>query len=287
MLFKFRTLYIQSSVILLSTFGMHCAVAQTPPTSVPMPLTAEHYSAQVPPALRSSSSLGKYDYGSKYAVSCVIYILERHYIEVVITALSTYKVNECDVQEFESTTSASIRAQLTTYSNIAFIFPKGAEFQMMDLNKSTLQNPYLSVGNLFFTPISKSELGLSDVLLNFKSWYNWRIRKIAYSPIETRENINYTWLPGGEIFLLTDLEGKKYALTHFSPKVPISDVAAVAVTLKRFMDAVSIPKGWKIEEYHLKKPLFVVRNAPTGGDLSTRLFDEFGNRYLLLHETVE
>jgi hypothetical protein len=222
----------------------------------------------------------------KYSVACSIYIVHRSILSIKITELSTYKVNACDPDLFMATTSASVSAQLLTYTDIDRVVPAGPYVQMMDRNTSTVAFPYLSIGLLKFSEKASASLGPIDILQDIKMWWKWKFSQISYNPLKMQEDINYVWLPGSNIFTLTSDTGTVFIMTSFIPDAMAMQSKTIEESATNLSQYLNLPPGWKYESKKLKKVLSVKRQQNLG-HTSLRIQDEYGNNYLAIDEKIE
>jgi len=227
-----------------------------------------------------------YDPTVKYAVSCTIYLLDYSFLSVTINVLSTYKVNACDPDLFQSTTSASVKAQLNTYQSIDRVVPVGPYVQLMDRNTSTVANPYLSVGLLNFSKIASAHIGVKDLFTNLRSWQKWRSKVTVYNPIKMAESTDYVWLPGSKVYSLTTNTGVVFVMSHFFPNGVGGEIKGIEETAANLSQFLNLPEGWRYEVKTLKKILMIKRQEDLG-HTTLRAFDEYGNTYIAIDGKIE
>ncbi len=267
-----RSLFVFSALLLCGSQIARPASAHSVPPSV----STQH----------QSWSSSAYDYRNKYAISCTIYIYHRRLFSVDISALSTYKINQCDPDTFRNTTAAAIRAQLSAFTPIDMVEMSGPQVQMMDKNTSVIDQPYISVGALNFSMISTSHIGIVQVVQHFSNWLKWRNHVTSYNPIRVQENVQYTWHPGSTVYTLTTDTGQTFLMSSFTPldiRMDTADIDNDAANLGKFLN---LPTGWKYEARTLNKILFIRRNE-IDGYRSSRLADEFGNVYIGIDEVIQ
>ncbi len=225
-----------------------------------------------------------YDPTVKYAISCQLIMFERSLFAIHVTELSTFKINACDPDLFIATTSASVKAQLNTFTKVERIIQVGPSVQMMDRNTSNVSNPYLSIGLLNFSQVGEGRVTLVDLIQNFKVWMKWRSSSI-YNPLNVSENTNYVWLPGSTVYTLTSNTGEVFVMTYFLPSslsITTEQIETEATNLAGYLN---LPTGWKYEAVQLKKVLAVKRQSALGYT-SRRLADEYNNSYIGISESI-
>lgn len=227
-----------------------------------------------------------YDSTAKYAVSCSIYVLDYSFLSVTINVLSTYKVNACDPDLFQATTSASVKAQLNTYQSIDRVVPVGPHVQLMDRNTSTVANPYLSIGLLNFSKIANAHLGFKDLFTNLRSWKKWRSKVTVYNPIKMSENTDYVWLPGSKIYTLTTDTGVVFVMSHFLPNGIGGEIKGIEETAANLSQFLNLPEGWRYEVKTLQKILNIRRQEDLG-HTTLRVFDEYSNAYIAVDAKID
>lgn len=218
-------------------------------------------------------------YQEKFAVSCLIYSFYRSWFSVQINIYSTYKVDRCVPATFLNTTAASAHAQIATIHKIDFVQMAGPHIQMMDRNETPLQNPYVYIGSMKYSPIARAKIGLTDLIAHYRENKNWFRQLSFYTPLPTIGDVGFTWFPGSTIYTIVTDTGRVFIMTNMSATrqyASAADVEEAASTLGKFL---SLPKGWRYETQKTKDILSIKRSAYEA-TLSHYMQDEFGNIYL-------
>ena len=73
--------------------------------------------------------------------------------EVVVTMLSTYRLQNCPASSMDKITAASAAAQLRTVSSFSTIVKGGSHQQIMDINLTPVSTEYFWVSDLKFSVV--------------------------------------------------------------------------------------------------------------------------------------
>lgn len=225
------------------------------------------------------NNLNPIDYREKYSISCLIYTYYRSFFEVKITIFSTYKINKCDPTAFIKTNSSSVKAQLLSILKSDFVILAGPHAQMMDFNNTPVENSYIAIGSQNYTPMAKAQIGILDLLKNFREWKKWISDLEYYSLIDTVQDIDYAWFPGTTVYKIITDQNKVFVMTNFIIRDAISSSDDIERIAKDLGQILNLPKGWRFESTKLDKILLIkqrqYQKIPT-----THLQDEFGNLYI-------
>lgn len=225
-------------------------------------------------------------YQEKFAVSCLLYSFYRSWFSVRITIYSSYKVDRCNPAVFLNTSAASAHAQLATLEKIDFVQMAGPHIQMMDRNETPVQNPFIYVGTIKYTPIAKASLGLTDLIAHFKQNKNWFSQLSFYTPLPTIGDVGFTWFPGSTLYKIVTDDGRVFVMTNMSATrqyKSAEDVDNAAQSLGKFL---SLPAGWRYETQVIKDILSIKRSAYSR-TYSHYMQDEFGNIYMQITEQIQ
>jgi len=195
-------------------------------------------------------------YQEKFAVSCMIYSFYRSWFTVRINIYSTYKVDRCDPATFLNTTAASAHAQLATLQKIDFVQMAGPHIQMMDRNETPVQNPFIYVGKMKYTPMATAKIGLTDLIAHFKQNNSWFRQLSFYTPLPTVGDVGFSWFPGSILYKIVTDNGRVFVMTNMSATrqyKSAEDVDNAAQSLGRFL---SLPKGWRYETQKIQEILY-------------------------------
>ncbi len=224
-------------------------------------------------------------YRDKYSVTCLIYAYDKNYLtlSVDITIFSTYKINRCNPSAFIKTTAAGVKAQITNKLPTNFVINSGPHLQMMDFNNTPVENPYISIGTLNFSPTAKASLGLLDAIQHFHEWSSWIQNVQYYNPIKTIQDTDYTWFPHSKIYKLITDKNETYLMTHLVASDLIMDEEDIENVSENLGEYMNLPKGWRYEITTLDKILQIKQRQYTHIQ-NYHLQDEFGNIYIQLIE---
>lgn len=222
-------------------------------------------------------------YRDKYSTSCLIYVYDRNFLSVDITIFSTYKINRCDPRVFIKTTAAGVKAQLTNRLNTDFVILSGPHIQMMDFNNTPVENRFIPIGPLNYSPVAKAHLGPIDIIRSFYQWSAWIRSMQYYSVLHTTQDADFTWYPGSRIYKLINDQDETFIMTNLISMDEMhneEDIEKIAINLGKYLN---LPKGWRYEISVLDKVL-QLRQRQFSGEHAGHLQDEYGNIYMQLKE---
>lgn len=227
------------------------------------------------------STEGEITYRDKYAISCLIYVYAKNLatLSIDITILSTYKINRCDPSSFIRTTAASVKAQLLSKLDVDFVILSGPHIQMMDFNNTPVENRYMPIGHINYTPIARAHLGISDAITHFGEWSKWLQSIQYYNPIRTNQDIDYTWFPGTTIYEIIASNNDRYIMSHLVAEDLIRHTDDIEKIAKNLGNYLNLPKGWRYEYTTLNK-VMQIRQRQYDRVQSYHIQDEFGNIYM-------
>ena len=226
------------------------------------------------------------NYREKYSVSCMIYVYSKNLLtlSVDITILSTYKINRCDPNSFIKTTAAGVKAQVINKIPADFVAIAGPHIQMMDFNNTPVENRFMPIGDLNYSPVARAHLGALDMISHFGEWREWIKSFQYYSPIQTIQDADYTWFPESKLYKIITDKNQTFIMTNLVSEDLIKnqrDIENIAENLGKYMN---LPKGWRYEISTLDKVL-QVKERQYNQIKSFHMQDEFGNIYMQLQES--
>jgi|GEM_PF-1108088 len=189
---------------------------------------------------------------------------------------STFKVGNCSFESVSTLTSASARAQMATIEEYDHVLVTGPYYYTMSINSSQVFNPYISLGDLRFTAVSRSEFNLLDAIKRPKEALRWYQGQVAYNPIRTFGDVNFIWFSGVQVYLLVSDNREMFIMTGFNHKVAFGKHG---VDLKNLGEYLNPPKGWKFVSKELTRPLTINSHVLANAEFK-RVIDEFGNLYI-------
>lgn len=213
---------------------------------------------------------------------CLLYAtyLNIWRLEVVITPLSTYHLQNCSPTGMDKLSVASATAQLRTVANFDTIIKGGAHQQIMSVNLTPLSNEYYLVSNLKFSPMGTSRVSLRAL------WKQTKLSGIAnltgsnYRPFPLEGKFYFIWNIGTLAHRLVSPEGDKYLMSSYTIEVAPNLTRDSLVDLATQL---SLPAGWTYESYFLDKTI-TVRAGPSNNNTITTLFDDLHNNYVLYND---
>lgn len=209
---------------------------------------------------------------------CDIIAIERGLGWVRGVNYSTFRVGTCDVKSIESLTAASARAQMATISVYDDLIVTGPYYYTMDVNATQVENPYISLGDLRFAEISRSEFTLFDALRRPDEAWRWFKQETAYNPIRTTGEVDFIWFADSKIYVLESNHGEVFVMTGVDHEIAFGQNG---IRLRNLGNYLNLPEGWRFSTMRLNRVLSL--NSHVLADTQfDRLIDEFGNLYIQL-----
>jgi hypothetical protein len=213
---------------------------------------------------------------------CMLYATHLNIwrLEVVITPLSTYHLQNCSPTGMDKLSVASATAQLRTVANFDTIIKGGAHQQIMSVNLTPLSSEYYLVSNLKFAPMGTSRLSLMTL---------WKATKLSglanltgsnYRPFPLEGKFYFIWNIGTLAHRLVAPNGDTYLMTSYTVEVAPNLTRDSLVDLATQLN---LPPGWIYESYFLDKTI-TVRAGPNNNNTITTLFDDLHNNYVLYND---
>lgn len=197
-------------------------------------------------------------------------------LEIVVTTLSTYRLQSCSPQGMNKISVAAAVAQLRTVSKFDTLLKGGAHQQIMTVNLTPINSEYYYVSNLKFSPIGNVRVDLKTLLTTTKLTGVANLMGANYRPFSIEGRQYYIWNIGTLAHRLVSPEGDKYLMMTFTTEV--------APTLSRDMlselgPMLNMPEGWAYESYFLDKTI-TIRSGPDNNNSIISLFDDLQNVYV-------
>jgi len=196
-------------------------------------------------------------------------------LEVVITSLSTYRLQNCSPSAMDKITVASAAAQLRTVSQFNTLVKGGAHQQVMTVNLTPIDNEYYFVSNLKFSPIGTVRVDLKTFLTTTKFSGQGNLRGANYRPFVEEGKSHYIWNIGTLVHRLVSPEGDTYMMSSFTNEVAPTLTRDKLVNLGPMLN---LPDGWVYQSYFLDKTI-TVRSGPENNNSIVVLFDDLKNNY--------
>jgi hypothetical protein len=194
----------------------------------------------------------------------------------ILSAYSTFKVEpSCKEDYYYGLTMASITAQSRVVSGSTKTFRGGVHAYTMDVNLSTVSNPFFSIGNLKFSKVGEVKIGLISALKK-KTYDIANVVNVTYSPFTLESKIHYIWNIGTLIHRLVAPNGDTYIMYAYTNEV---STELKRETLIDLGGQLRLPEGWRYENVLLNKTI-TVRPTPFNDYGADVLFDELNNFYV-------
>jgi hypothetical protein len=198
-------------------------------------------------------------------------------LELVISTLSTYRLQQCDPPGMDKITVASAAAQLKPVANFDTVLKGGAHQQLMDINLTPVVNEYYWVSNLKFSPQGESRISLTKLYQTTKLKSTKNLAGASYVPFKIRGDTHYIWNAGTLVHRLVAPDGSPYIMYSYTRQVQPS---LTRDNLSNIDQLLRMPPGWTYENYFLDKTV-VVRAGVDNDNSVTVIFDDLNNYYAL------
>ena len=197
-------------------------------------------------------------------------------LSFVLSAYTTYMVEpSCDEDYYYKLTVASISSQSRVQSETVNIFRAGSHAYIMDVNLSTVRNPYFYIGNLRFSKTGEIHLSVLDALRK-KTGSIAGLIDAPYSPYKFKSQIHYIWNIETLAHRLLAPNGDTYIMYSYTNEVSTRLTRDGLIDLK---NQLNLPPGWKFENFLVGETI-TVRTAPTHNFIAVVLYDELNNFYV-------
>lgn len=197
-------------------------------------------------------------------------------LSYVVSTYSTYMVEpSCDEKYYYNLTVASIVAQTLATNQSVKVFRGGSHQFIMDVNLSTVRNPFFYIGNLRFSKNGEVRISIFDAIKRKTEIISGLIDS-PYSIYEYSSQIFYIWNIGTLAHRLVSPVGDTFIMYSFTNEVSTTLTREGLLDLK---DELNLPPGWKYENFLVSETI-TVRTMPTQGYISSVVFDELNNFYV-------
>jgi len=198
-------------------------------------------------------------------------------LEVVVTTLSTYHLQNCHPSRMDKLTAASAAAQLRTVASFNTILKGGAHQQIMDTNLTPVSSEYYWVSDLKFAVQGSVRISLSQLYRTTKLKSTKNLAGASYVPFKQEGEMHYIWNTGSLAHRLVSPEGETYIMTAYTQEV---QPTLSRDNLSSLNTMLRLPPGWTYENYFLDRTI-VVRSGVDNNNSITVLFDDLNNNYVL------
>jgi hypothetical protein len=201
-------------------------------------------------------------------------------LEIVVTSLSTYRLQNCSTDGMDKLTVASAEAQLRTVAKFDKLLKGGAHQQVMNVNLTPIDSEYYTVSNLKFSPIATVRIDLETLFATTRLTGVSNLLAANYRPFVVQGKMYYIWNIGTLVHRLVSPDGDTYLMSSFTTEV------APTLTRDRLVylgDMLNLPEGWEFESYFLDKTI-TIRAGPDNNNSIVQLFDDLHNNYVKYRE---
>jgi hypothetical protein len=198
-------------------------------------------------------------------------------LEVKVTSLSTYRLQNCPATRMDRVTLASAAAQLRAVSSFSTIVKGGPHQQIMDINLTPVSSEYVWVSDLKFSVAGTTRISLKQLFNTTKLKNTKNLAGASYVSFKLYGDTHYIWNTGSLVHRLVSPKGETFIMTGYTQQVqPIltrSNLSTLDTMLR-------LPPGWKFENYFLDRNV-VVRAGVDNDNSVEVLFDDLNNNYVL------
>ena len=212
----------------------------------------------------------------KYSLSCMIFAVEKSWIQLNIHLFSTHDLNECDEKRFAPVTNESARAQLLVIYPNAEYRVHGPYFQMADMDVSSANNVFVDVGKLKFSLMGDAVFNILDAIKDFSLYKQVMQGNFTYVPFRTTGSLSLLWFEGSSLYELIAPDGKRYTMMSGSH---ILRNGTLGINLDNVGSFLNLPEGWRFEK-RISDKIFRIFSTQLGGQEQKCLLDELGNVYI-------
>ena len=265
-----------------------CSQALAQPGVTPAPAPAPAPAAQQNP--QSSSSKRAHLPDTDHIVKpdnwdCTLNAVRYDWwrLEVVITTLSTYRLQKCSVDRMNRITVASASAQLKPIAVFDTVLKSGAQQMLMDVNLTPVVNEFYWVSDLKFSVMGETRLSLGELYRATKLGSNRNLSGANYRPYKMRGDMHFIWNAGTLVHRLVAPDGKPYIMFSYTTVI---QETLTRDNLSNLEEVLKMPPGWIYENYFLDKTL-VVRSGVDNDNMLTVLFDDVNNYYVFYNEQAD
>lgn len=196
--------------------------------------------------------------------------------QVVVTTLSTYRLQNCPSSRMNRVTAASAAAQLRTVASFETIIKGGSHQQIMDINLTPVSTDYVWVSDLKFSVMGTARISLAQLFKTTRLSNTRNLVSANYIPFKLFSETHYIWNTGSLVHRLVSPTGEVYLMTAFTQEV---EPSLTRDNLSKLHTMLGLPPGWKFENYFLDRT--VVVRAGVDNDNSVQvLFDDLNNLYV-------
>jgi len=210
---------------------------------------------------------------------CSLYATRYDWLrfELVITTLSTYRLQTCSPDRMSKITVASASAQLKPVATFDTVLKGGANQMLMDINLTPVLNEYYWVSDLKFSVLGETRISLRQLYQTTKLKSTKNLAGASYVPFKIRGDSHYIWNAGTLVHRLVSPEGNSYIMYSYTKEVQPS---LNRENLSNIDQLLRMPAGWTYENYFLDKTV-VVRAGVENDNTVTVVFDDLNNYYAL------
>ena len=198
-------------------------------------------------------------------------------LEVRITNLSTYRLQNCTASRLAKVSTASAAAQLKAVSSFSTIVKGGSHQQIMDTNLTPVSSEYFWVSDLKFSVLGTARVSLRQLLHTTKLTATKNLSLASYVPFTVRGEAHYIWNTGTLVHRLVSPKGETYIMVGYTQEVQPS---LTRDNLSNLDTMLRLPPGWRFENYFLDRNVVVRAGIDNDNSVET-LFDDLNNNYVL------
>jgi len=273
--------YLFAPILVLASILCSVALAQPATGSAPAAAPNPTNTQQAESPKQTQGTRQKFEYSSVVQPdnwNCSLHAAHFNIwqLEVMVTTLSTYRLQNCPAARFDKLTTASAVAQLRAVASFTTIVKGGSHQQIMDINLTPVSTEYVWVSDLKFSVIGTARISLMQLFKTTKLKNTKNLASANYTSFKLFGSTHYIWNTGSLVHRLVSPAGLTYLMTGFTQEVQPS---LTRNTLSNLDTMLRLPPGWKFENYFLDRTI-VVRSGVENDNSVNVLFDDLNNTYV-------
>ena len=201
-------------------------------------------------------------------------------LQLIITTLSTYRLQDCSPDRMNKITVASAAAQLKPVATFDTVLKGGAHQNLMDINLTPVTNEFYWISDLKFSVLGESRINLLQLYQTTKLKNTKNLGNASYVPFKIHGDSHYIWNAGTLVHRLVSPDGNTYIMYNYTRAVQPS---LTRENLSDLDQLLKMPDGWAFENYFLDKTV-VVRAGVENDNSVDVIFDDLNNFYVLYEQ---
>ncbi len=274
--------YLFAPILVLISVLCSPALAQPATSSAPATTPNPPSTLQASPSKLSQGKDVLDSYSTKVQPDNWVCSLNAAYfdfwrLEIRVTSLSTFRLQNCPASRMARVTTASASAQLRTVHSFSGIVKGGSHQQIMDINLTPVSSAYFWVSDLKFSIAGTTRISLMQFFKTTRLTETKNLAGANYTPFKMYGDTHYIWNTGTLVHRLVSPKGETYIMVGYTQEVQPS---LTRDNLSNLDTMLRLPPGWRFENYFLDRNV-VVRAGVINDNSVEILFDDLNNNYVL------